>query len=89
VFCVINVNYLVLNGLEIDLITMRVIIVIIIIILFFNLVTFQTIAIITFLFVLRIEYPILHMYHIFIMSSSAYQPINDQPYLMTKTVHRL
>jgi hypothetical protein len=80
VFCVFNVNYLVLNGLEIDLIAMRVIIVItiiIIIILFFNLVTFQTIAIITFLFVLRIEYPILHMYHIFIMSSSAYQPIND------------
>lgn len=78
-FCVFNVNYLVLNGLEIDLIAMRVIIVItiIIIILFFNLVTFQTIAIITFLFVLRIEYPILHMYHIFIMSSSAYQPIND------------
>jgi hypothetical protein len=80
VFCVFNVNYLVLNGLEIDLIAMRVIIVItiiIIIILFFNLVTSQTIAIITFLFVLRIEYPILHMYHIFIMSSSAYQPIND------------
>jgi len=80
VFCVFNVNYLVLNGLEIDLIAMRVIIVItiiIIIILFFNLVTFQTIAIITFLFVLRIEYPILHMYHIFITSSSAYQPIND------------
>jgi hypothetical protein len=80
VFCVFNVNYLVLNGLEIDLIAMRVIIVItiiIIIILFFNLVTFQTIAIITFLFVLRIGYPILHMYHIFIMSSSAYQPIND------------